>query len=193
MGTVDTKKARMRRNGFTLIELITVLAMVGVILAIAIPRMRVSPVRKVGSAARQLAGDLEGARNRSLSAKRASRVVFDVAGNTYVGYLDDDGDGTFAQSQSETQALRVLSRRDLAVDVRFGRGGVGPVPGDAGSGAVTFDNDRVEFDTRGITLPFGERGTIYFVYRDDPNVVAAVAVSGSASFKIWVYRGGQWQ
>ncbi len=120
-------------------------------------------------------------------------MSFDVSGATYAGYLDDDRDGAFNQSAAETQALNAFGAVTLPPDVKFGRGSVGPVPGDVGSGAVTFTNTQVEFDTRGITQPFGTRGAVYFVHKDDDTAVSAVSVSGSASFKLWVYRGGIWQ
>ena len=110
-------------------------------------------------------------------------MSFDVSGATYAGYLDDDRDGAFNQSAAETQALNAFGAVTLPPDVKFGRG----------SGAVTFTNTQVEFDTRGITQPFGTRGTVYFVHKDDDTAVSAVSVSGSASFKLWVYRGGIWQ
>ena len=181
----------MRRNGFTLIELITVLAMVGVMLAIAIPRMRVSPLRRAGSAGRQLVADLDLARTRALAAKKTVRVTFDVAGNKYEAYLDD-GNG-IQETVAEMRALRGFDRRELHASVTYGRGSAGPIPGETGIGAVTLDNELVEFDGRGMTTPFGSRGSVYIVSRDDANAVSAVSVSSSGSFKVWVYRGGQWQ
>ena len=67
------------------------------------------------------------------------------------------------------------------------------VPGDTGSGAITFLTDRVELNGRGVTIPFGTRGAVYFTHRDDPEAVAAVTVTGSGTVKLWVYRGGVWQ
>ena len=72
-------------------------------------------------------------------------------------------------------------------------GNASELPNYPGTGPVTFANNRVEFNTRGVTTPFGLRGVVYIMYGDDPNAVAAVSISGSASFKVWEYRDGAWQ
>ncbi len=183
----------MRNKGVTLIELLVVLTLMGGMMAIAAPFLRVSPTQKVSSAATQLLRDLDLARTRGLAAKRAVRMKFEVSGGSYIGYMDEDNDAVFDESLAESQALQAFGRRELAGDVRFGNGSAGTIPGETGSGAVTFTNDWVEFDTQGITSPFGTRGTVYLVHRDHPDAVAAVSVTGSASFKIWNYRQGVWQ
>ena len=78
-------------------------------------------------------------------------------------------------------------------NVTFGRGTAGAVPNDTASGAITFTNDRVEFDRRGVTAPFGTRGVIYLVNQREPTAVVAVAVSGAGSLKLWVFKEGTWQ
>lgn len=47
-------KLKQKNTGFTLVELLVVLAVVGIILLIAVPRMRVSPKGKVVTAANEL-------------------------------------------------------------------------------------------------------------------------------------------
>jgi prepilin-type N-terminal cleavage/methylation domain-containing protein len=181
------------RKGFTLIELLTVLTLMGAMMAIAAPFLRVSPQQKVSAAAIQLARDLDLARTRGLAAKRAVRMKFEESRGAYIGYLDEDNDAVFAESLAESQALQAFGLRTLAGDVQFGTGSAGTIPGETGSGAITFTNSYVEFDTQGITSPFGTRGTVYIVHRDHPDAVAAVSVTGSASFKVWNYRQGAWQ
>jgi prepilin-type N-terminal cleavage/methylation domain-containing protein len=181
------------RKGFTLIELLTVLTLMGVMMAISVPFLRVSPKQKAESAALQLARDLDLARTRGLAAKRAVRMKFDESAGGYVGFMDHDDNDVFDETLAESQALQAFGVRVLAGDVKFGVGSAGPIPGETGSGAVTFTNGRVEFDSQGITSPFGTRGTVYLVHRDHPEAVAAVSVTGSASFKVWHYRQGAWQ
>ncbi len=186
--------SRNRRGaGFTIIEVVTVLAVIGIVVAIAMPRLRISPQRRVDSTARQLARDLELARTRALAARRQVRVAFDPSTGTYVGYLDHDRNQVFDESATEIQALMGLGERELPPDVRYGRGSAGAVPVDSAAGAITFPGNRLELNTRGVLEPFGSRGTIYLVHRDVSSVVAAVTVSGSASVQVWTYRGGQWQ
>ena len=182
------------RKGFTLIEMLIVITLMSIMVAIAIPFMRVSPTRKVRIQATQLKRDLELARTRALSTKASTRLKFDQTDESYTGYADDDDDGKILEKAAETLALRGFGRRELDGAVQYGRGNAGAVPGDtAGSGAVTFLTDYVEFNGRGVTLPFGTRGAVYFVHRDDSDAVAAVSVTGSGSIKMWVYQGGSWQ
>jgi prepilin-type N-terminal cleavage/methylation domain-containing protein len=183
----------MTRRGFTLIEMLIVISMISVLLAIAIPFMRVSPARQVRLAATQLSRDLEMTRTRALSARQMARVSFDTENPAYTGYADANGDGMIAETTTEMRALRAFGRREFESVIQFGRGDAGPVPGDAGAGAITFPAAYVEFGTRGVTLPFGTRGAVYLVHRDDPGAVAAVSVTGSGSVKLWISVGGTWQ
>ncbi len=180
------------RRGFTLIELLTVITVMGIMLTIALPYMRVSPQTKVRSAGRDLVRYLEVIRTRALATKKNVRLTFDLANGSYTAYLDDDGNGVFTQSQAESQAVGIGTRR-LRTGTVFGMGSASELPNYPGAGPVTFANDRVEFNTRGVTIPFGVRGVVYIMYRDDPYAVSAVSISGSASFKVWGYRDGDWQ
>ena len=181
------------RKGFTLIEMLIAITIASVMMAIAIPFMKVSTSRRVRTQASQLSRDLELARTRAMSTRNNARLVFDDKDNFWIGYSDHDGDGKILEKEVETLALRGFGRRDLSPDVNYGRGSAGAVPGDTGSGAVTFLTNRVELNGRGVTEPFGTRGAVYFTHRDDPEAVAAVTVTGSGTVKLWVYRGGVWQ
>ena len=180
------------RRGFSLIELLTVITVMGIMMTIALPYMRVSPQTKVRSAGRDLVRYLEVIRTRALSTKKSVRLTFDLADGSYTGYLDDNRDGTFDQTVAESQAVGI-GTRSLRTRTVFDMGNASELPNYPGTGPVTFANNRVEFNTRGVTTPFGVRGAVYIMYRDDPNAVAAVSISGSASFKVWEYRDGDWQ
>ncbi|MEO7986477.1 MAG: prepilin-type N-terminal cleavage/methylation domain-containing protein [Gemmatimonadales bacterium] len=181
------------RRGFTLIEALVVVTMIGIMSAIVIPRFRVSEATNVRQAARQLAGDLELARTRALSTTSMVRVVFNTAAQSYSGYLDNNRDGAFAQSVTETNALGAFQMRLLTNGVRMARGATPNVPGMTGAGAITLPGSRVEFATQGITNPFGTTGVIYLTSANDANAVAAVSVSAAAGVRVWVYKGGAWQ
>ena len=182
----------MERKGFTIVELVVAIMIVGVALAITLPRFRASPAQKVKAAATQLVRELEMARTRGLAAKRSARLVFNVTGNSYVGYEDYNGNGLFYENATEMEALRWPGVSQLSPDVRFGRGNATTsAPGDTtASGAVTFINGRLTFGKDGLTTPFGTRGAVYFVSSTSADVVAAVSVTGAGSFKVWLYQGG---
>ena len=181
------------RRGFTLIEMIFVLAMMGILFAITIPRIRVSPAKKVRLAAQQLVRDLELARTRALATKKNARVVFNVGGNLYTSYLDENRDGVFDLSQAESRALGARGRIELPRGIGFGIGGATALPGDPGAPPITLAGNAVEFSARGVTTPFGSRGTIYLVHASDPNAVSAVSITAAGSFQWWTFVGGAWQ
>ncbi len=74
----------MKRNGFTLIELVIVTMIIGILSAVAAPRFAESlTIYRVEAAARQLRSDLAEARLRA-KMKSASQVVqFDAAAESY--------------------------------------------------------------------------------------------------------------
>ena len=183
----------MARRGFTLVEMIFVLAMMGILFAITIPRIKVSPNKKVRLSAQQLVRDLEVARTRALASKKSARIVFDLTNHSYMGYLDDDRDGAFALTDLESQALGARGKIVLPASIKFGRGSASALPGDPGTGAITLAANTVEFGARGVTVPFGARGTIYLVHANNPDAVSAVSITAAGSFQSWRFVGGAWQ
>jgi prepilin-type N-terminal cleavage/methylation domain-containing protein len=181
------------RHGFTMIELLMVVILVGVMMAIAVPRFRISPETEVQLAGMQLAQDLDLARTRALSTRATARVKFGVAAKTYVGYLDHDYNGAFGETRAETDALRGWGTRTLPARVLFGRGVAGATPGDGGGGAVTLPGNAIDFDTRGLTFPMGASGTVYLRHQNSPTAVVAVQLSPAGNVRLWTWRGGSWQ
>lgn len=187
------KAARRReRIGFTLIELIIIVFLIGTLAAVGIPRLRPSAALQVRSAAAQTVNDLELARTRAMTTRRPARVAFDVTAAEYVGYLGTPGT-PIAQTPAEVEALRGFGVRPLEGKVRFGRGTAPMLPNDPGPGEITIPDQRIDFNSRGMTVPFGTRGTIYFYYETDPAAVAAVSINAAGSFRIWHYIDGGWQ
>jgi Tfp pilus assembly protein FimT len=180
-------------RGTSLIEMLVVVVMIGLLAAVVVPRFRMSPEARVRAAADQLVRDLELARARALSTRSWARVSFDPATSSYTGYLDFNRDSLFAQTAEESDSLHGFSSRTLDSKVAYGRGTAPDVPASPGAGTITFPNSWIDFDARGLTNPFGTKGTIYLVHRDDPSAVAAVTVSGAAGIRTWLYDGTTWR
>ena len=78
------------RAGFTLVEVVIVLVVIGLATMIAVPRFRASPKTKARMSATRLAADIELARTQAMARRAAVLVVFNTADNSYTGYLDFD-------------------------------------------------------------------------------------------------------
>lgn len=184
---------RVARTGFTLIELIMVVAIVGVMMAIVVPRFRITPETELQLAAMQLAQDIDLARTRALSTRSLVRVAFVSGARTYTGFLDNDGNSAIGETQAERDALRGFATRTLPTRINYGRGSRGAVPDNPGGGDITFANAHLEFDSRGIAAPFGAGGVIYLAQVNSPAAGTAVAVSPAGSVRIWTWRNGGWE
>ena len=84
-----------RRDGFTLIEMIAVVALIGMIFALGIPRLSSSRWRALGDAAESIAASLEYARQRAILTGIPHRVRVDL----------EDGGWRVEWLVSEQQAL----------------------------------------------------------------------------------------
>jgi prepilin-type N-terminal cleavage/methylation domain-containing protein len=184
---------RTTRAGFTLIEMLIVIVVMGLAMMIAVPRFRVSDKTKARQVATQLAADLEVARSKAMAHRATVRVVFDAATNSYTGYLDFDRDNVLAQSTAERDSLHAFGTRVLPTGASFGRAGQVDITNFAGAGAITFPTPQVNFDGRGLTTPFGTRGVVYVHLAADTGAVAAVTVSGAGGVRLWTSEGGYWR
>lgn len=81
-----------RGAAFTLVELVIVVALLGLVAAVALPEVSLILGANVEAAALQLRADLLLARERALATRRATSVRFDPAGGGYTLYRDDPAD-----------------------------------------------------------------------------------------------------
>lgn len=182
------------RRGYTIIELLAVVMIVGIMAAVMLPKFRISEKTEVQLAGMQLAQDVDVARTRALSTREMVRVSFNSSGRKYGGYLDDNGDGTISETTAEWQALQGFGVRELPTRVSYSRGAAGAIPGDAREGAINFLDQRIEFDSRGLTMPMGTHGVVYLANDRDPYAVVAVEVTPSGNVRFWTYHmDGGWK
>lgn len=183
-----------RPLGFTLIEMLLIVAVMGLMMTIIVPRMRTTPGQYVSITARQVVRDLEATRARALTTRRATRVSFAPAiAGSYAGFLDDDNDGVISETQAEVTALASWPVRTFENGVTYGRGGMAGIPGDTLSLAITLSGSNVDFDSRGIPSPFGEGGVVYLYSPADSSFATAIEIQAAGSFRLWYWRGGGWQ
>jgi len=182
-----------RRAGFTLLEIVAVLIVIGVMTAMVVPRFMVTPATRVRLEARHLIRDIELVRTKALGMKRSTRLAFDLNAGTWTAYVDHNGDGTIAESPTEAAALNAFNTQTLDDDVVFGRGDAPVLAGESTGEAITLFDDEITFDKRGLPTPFGSRGAVYITAVDDASAVWAVQLSGAGGIRLWRYLNGTWQ
>jgi len=123
-------KAMQKNSGFSLMELMTVIAIVAVMAAFAIPSMIGSRGRaKLQGVVDNLTGDLQVA--KLMAIRESSFVVVDFAADSYRLFIDDNEDW-------DSAGERILQTRQLPVGVRIDLA------------ATDLSDDRTRFNDRGL-------------------------------------------
>jgi prepilin-type N-terminal cleavage/methylation domain-containing protein len=178
-------------RGYTILELVVVVCIVGITMGIVAPRFRMSGATAVQLAGTQLAQDIDVTRTRALSTRQRSRVAFRQSLKAYGGYLDHNDDGTIGEIAVEWQELRGFGERALPRGIVYGRGSLPSIPDDPSGGAITFADSRVEFDSRGLVAPQGTGGVVYLQSESERDAVVAISVAPSGNTRLWTWRGGE--
>lgn len=124
----------MSRAGFTLLEMLVTLTVIGVLLTLAVPSFqRLLPGVEIKAAARDVAATLKEARGTAIRTGREAAVAFDAAGGGY----GLDGARPARLPQGVRLAIRTAAAErlgDRAAAIRFYPDGT------ATGGAVTLAN-----------------------------------------------------
>src|SRR5437588_9273905 len=82
-GNAMRKMLPLRRQGFTLIEILCVVVIIGIASAVVLPQLSTRDDMRAASAARTLMADLLYAQNRSIALQKYHYVSFNTATNSY--------------------------------------------------------------------------------------------------------------
>ncbi|OGW42423.1 MAG: hypothetical protein A2010_14080 [Nitrospirae bacterium GWD2_57_9] len=131
----------MSRKGFTLIELVMVLVLIGIIAAFAAPRMGDVTGTKAGAFADKLRADIRYAQNLAMTRHLRHRVYFNSAPATNPGYAVTDNTGAIVPDPAGGGVLSIAL-------------GVGDYAGITAASPYPF----IEFDSLG--RPYDDAGSL---------------------------------
>ena len=150
----QTRSPRLGQ-GFTLIEILVVIAIIGVAGAVVVPSMLSTGNMGVQAAARMVIADIIFAQNDAIADQGERRVVFDVANNRY--WLSDDDSFDMTTIPAPTTAMNVAWKGeniagnyifDFDTDSRFQGVAIQNAGFPAGGGGVP-GTPTLEFDSLG--------------------------------------------
>ena len=148
------------REGFTLIEMIVVLAIAGVIMAIAAPNFsKWKEKHEINGQAQKVYFDLMLARTTAIRNNNLVRVAFNTTNHTYTIHDDTNSDGN--QDSGEAVKTGVLEN-----DINFAfNSGMTDVDGNSVTAAVSFGGSTtVNFDSRGQS---SSSGSVFLLHTND--------------------------
>jgi general secretion pathway protein H len=127
--------AKLRERGFTLLELLIVLAVMALIAAVVLPNFQLPGfATNSASAARQIASGLADARQKAIFSNRETRILFDIENRTF-----SVGAGQTVSLKGIRKLTLLTTERDI---VDENRGEIRFFPdGSAGGGEISLVDD----------------------------------------------------
>lgn len=181
-------RARRRSRGFTLVELVTVTAVIGIVSAVAIPSFNGYYEKCcVMAAVSEITGMIKEAKQSALADGRYFSIGFNP-GLQRVSLIADRGpDGDW--NTDDDQVVRSLLLADKRGGLRFGYGSCGPLPDLAATAdGISFQTNNTLVCNPELT---GNAGTVYLITRGGV-AMALTMNSKDFSYKLWRWSGTNW-
>jgi type II secretion system protein H len=151
--TPDARPIGRRRGGFTLVELLVVIVILGIAAAMVVPQMLNAGQMTIQAAARMVVSDIVYAQNEAIARQQTRQFIVDEDANAY-RVTDGAGDALAAPWLGGTLVV------DFDTDKRFR--GVSVTDADFG-GSATLGFDELGTPTAGGTVDLNTNGYRYRV------------------------------
>jgi prepilin-type N-terminal cleavage/methylation domain-containing protein len=165
-----------RRRGFSLLEMMAVVLMIGLLLAVAVPNLGVTRTAKLRSETRQLAAVLEYARQRAVMTRQTHRLLLGLDEGWYQldWYVNDSREqGLSAIAPARETTLHANSPIDMAPS-QLNQASYRPVPGKQGD--VDYLDEEVHFAGAQTAEGRYESGEFQLVFYSDGSTDAVELV-----------------
>jgi prepilin-type N-terminal cleavage/methylation domain-containing protein len=160
----------MSARGFSLTELIVIIAILGILSWLAYPKVSAMDEIKLDAAARRLAGDLRYAQSLAMSRRVIHGVLFDPALEKYTVYAPNTATAIVDPAdRARTMVVDYTSRTEFK-GVLVQSAAFGATPG------VSFDYFGVPRDTAGVDLT--TNGLVVLSYQGQSDTVFVAPQTG---------------
>jgi len=183
-------KARCHRQaGFTMVELMIVIAVIAILTAIAVPNIINSlPNYRLKAAARDLYSNMQQAKMKAIKENKDWAIVFDSANNRYYICSDKGADNSWSATgdNSITTTINLLNYKN---GIGYGHGSATSAVGSSfESDNITYNSNVVVFNPRGSS----NAGYVYIDHQTHTATFAVGTVS-SGAIRLLKWRGNKWQ
>jgi type II secretion system protein H len=181
------KEIRRTTTGFTLIEMLSVVAILALVIGLALPNLGLRTRRAMEDEAKQLAANLEFARQRSVMTGVPHRLVIDVEGGSYqLEWLVTEGRARGEEDTLDLPVYELGGRTEVPMSAPgAAERSYHALPGSLGHAARVRETIRID----GIETADGflERGLVNIVFeRDGTSESAQILLSDADGHSIGI-------